>query len=123
MNASSMVTSEYGAQDAFTVQLSSRPLHPVIVILTSSNTAEVVVAPTSLTFQPSEWNSPKTVYVTGQDELIDDGDSLNTITMQPVSFDSNYNNLTFSVNVTNVDNDVAGLHFCVRAWVSKRKGS
>jgi hypothetical protein len=109
MNASSMVTSEYGAQDAFTVQLSSRPLHPVIVILTSSNTAEVVVAPTSLTFQPSEWNSPKTVYVTGQDELIDDGDSLNTITMQPVSFDSNYNNLTFSVNVTNVDNDVAGI--------------
>ena len=41
--------------------------------ITSTNTLEGTVSPSSLTFTSTNWNTSRTVTVTGQDDLVQDG--------------------------------------------------
>ncbi len=108
---SGLTTTEAGATATFTVKLTSQPSANVSINVSSSSTAEGVVAPTSLTFTPANWSTNQTVTITGVDDLVDDGDKLYTIVLSPAtSTDGNYSGRDPSdVSVTNIDNDTAGI--------------
>lgn len=103
-------TTETGGTASFTVKLAYAPTSNVIIGLSSNDTTEGTVAPSSLTFTTANWNAPQTVVVTGVDDAIADGNQSYTIvTAAASSSDLNYNGLNPSdVTVTNVDNDSAG---------------
>ncbi|HXY75065.1 MAG TPA: hypothetical protein VEH58_07045, partial [Dehalococcoidales bacterium] len=76
--------------------------------LSSSDTTEGTVTPSSLTFTNSDWATPQTVIVTGVDDNLVDGNVAYSIVTSPaVSLDPAFNNAKASdVSVTNNDNDV-----------------
>jgi fibronectin-binding autotransporter adhesin len=98
-------TTEAGGTATFTVVLTSQPTADVTIPLSSSDTTEGTVAPTTLTFTPANWNVAQTVTVTGVNDDIDDGDiAFNIVTAAATGGD--YAGLDASdVAVTNVDND------------------
>jgi hypothetical protein len=102
-------TTEAGGTATFTAVLNSQPTSSVTFTFTSSDTSEGTVT-TTITFTSANWNVPQTVTVTGVDDFLDDGDIPYTITTTTSSTDPKYNNLVVPpVNVTNTDNDTAGL--------------
>ena len=106
-----LTTSEAGGADDFTVVLQTPPTADVTINLSSSNTDEGTVSPTTLTFTPSNWQTPQTVTVTGVDDLIDDGGVAYTVvTAAAVSSDANYSGMNpADVSVLNANNDTAGI--------------
>jgi hypothetical protein len=105
-----LITSEAGRTAQFTIVLKSKPTSSVVIGLDSSNRAEGVASPTSVTFTTNNWSAPQTVTVTGQDDSAADGNRpYNIITAKASSQDSNYANVDPpDVSVTNVDNETAG---------------
>jgi len=106
----------------FTVRLNSRPSGNVVLNFASSNTAEGQVdtntavgnqGATALTFNASDWNTPKTVQVFGQNDDFDDGDIgyVIVITVEQASTaDGRYDLLDPpDVGITNIDNDTAAV--------------
>jgi len=108
---SGLETSEAGGTDTFTVVLNSQPSADVTISISSSDTNEGTVSPASLTFTSSNWNSQRTVTVTGADDDVNDGDTgYSVITGACASTDGNYSGLAVDdVSVTNTDNDAAGV--------------
>ena len=102
---SGLVTTESGGTATFTVVLNTQPTANVTINLSSSDPTEGTVSPTSLTFTPSNWNIPQTVTITGVDDPVVDGNIAYTINLYSSSTDSDYNGLTYTVSVTNNDND------------------
>lgn len=104
-------TVEAGASATFTVVLDSQPTATVSIGLSSSDTTEGVTNTPRLTFQPSNWNVPQTVTVRPVDEFEADGpQTYSIITAPAVSTDTVYNGLNAAdVQVTNADNDIAGI--------------
>lgn len=108
---SGLVTSEAGDRATFTVVLNSQPSANVTIGLSSSDTTEGTVSPSSLTFTPANWSIQQTVTVTGVDDPVIDGNISYTVVTAPASSsDLSYNGLNApDVSVTNTDNDVAGI--------------
>ncbi len=107
-----VLTSEDGGTGSFTVVLNTEPTHDVTITLSSSDSTECdVLDKTTLTFTPSNWNTPQLVTVTGKDENIVDGDvDFDIITSTASSTDPKYNGMAVDdVTFTNEDNDVAGV--------------
>ncbi|MEX2466935.1 MAG: Ig-like domain-containing protein, partial [Gemmatimonadota bacterium] len=108
----STVVTEAGAIDAFTVRLTSQPTANVVLSVTSSDTGEATVSPGTLTFTPGDWDEPQPVSVTGQDDDVIDGDVLSDVTVAVDAGASapEYGDVADQiVEVTTVDDDVAGL--------------
>ena len=72
---------ESGTTDTFTVVLDSKPVGTVVIDVSSGDTGEATVSPSSLTFTTGNWDSAQTVTVTGADESDDDGDQNTAITL------------------------------------------
>ncbi|MCO6043307.1 PKD domain-containing protein [Aeoliella sp. ICT_H6.2] len=106
---SGLVTTEAGGTDSFTVRLNSEPLSDVTIGLSPSDTSEGAVLPASLVFTPGNWNQPRTVTVTGQQDTQFDGNVTYTIdTSSASSSDPKYNGLAVvDVSVLNLDDDDA----------------
>ena len=97
-------TAENGTQASFTIRLQSEPLNNVTVSFTSTDTGEGTVSPTSVTFNNTNWNTNRTITVTGVNDAVADGNQLYQITSLSSSTDANYNGITgTAVSVTNVD--------------------
>jgi hypothetical protein len=107
--SSGLITTEGGGTATFDLTLSSQPAANVAVTLSSSDTTEGTVTPTSVTFTPLDWNVPQTITVTGVDDLLDDGDVAYPVQLAATSTDSLYDGATATVSVTNSDDDVAGI--------------
>jgi len=107
---SGLSVNENGSTDTFTVVLDSRPTNNVTIPISSSDTSEGTVSPSSLTFTDANWNSAQTVTVTGADDfLIDGNQGFSIITGAATSSDGNYSGSNASdVTATNVDTDVPG---------------
>ncbi|GGD46055.1 hypothetical protein GCM10011361_11280 [Muriicola marianensis] len=110
---SGLVTTEDGESDTFLVTLSAQPTADVVITLNSSDTSEGTV-PASVTIPPASWNAGVIVIVTGQDDLLLDGDIAYTvITGEVSSGDPAFNALTGTdvsdVSVTNTDDDSASV--------------
>jgi large repetitive protein len=104
-------TTELGNTSSFFVSLNTKPADTVKISIASSKIAEGVVDTNELTFTTINWASPQKVTVTGQDDLVADGDVEFVIaTGLTVSADTSYNNLPVAdVKVTNVDNETANI--------------
>lgn len=104
---SSLTTTEAGGANTFTVVLTSEPTADVTIGLSSSDTTEGTVSPSSLTFTSASWNTPQTVTITGVNDDVDDGNIAYTIVTAAVSSgDPNWNGLNPSdVSVSNTDDD------------------
>ncbi|MFN7982691.1 MAG: hypothetical protein U0Q11_12600 [Vicinamibacterales bacterium] len=68
-----LTTTEAGGAATFTLVLTSQPTANVTIGLSSSNTAEGTVSPSSVTFTSGNWNTPQTVTITGVDDFAIDG--------------------------------------------------
>ncbi|WP_221411218.1 Calx-beta domain-containing protein [Roseivirga ehrenbergii] len=81
--------SETGTTDEFTVRLSSRPTSDVIIDISSGDTGEATISPSSLTFTQFNWNLTQTVTITGVSDAVFDGDQNTTITLSVNDASSN----------------------------------
>ncbi|TGL25970.1 hypothetical protein EHQ46_00370 [Leptospira yanagawae] len=112
VNLSGLTTTESGGAVSFGVVLNTLPTDTVTIpSIVATPSSEAVVSPSSLSFTPAEWFTPKIVTVTGVDEFIVDGSQTVSIVSSSVSStDSDYNGLAGPVfpSVTNTDNDVPG---------------
>jgi len=104
-----VTVSEFGDSDFFTIVLNSPPTANVTIGLTSSDTTEANVSPSSLTFTPQNWNVPQQVIVTGVNDNIADGNiNFMIVTAPAVSTDPAYSQLDApDVSGVNLDNDGA----------------
>jgi hypothetical protein len=106
-----LVTTESGGQAFFSVVLNSAPASDVVIALSSSDKTIGTVAPASLKFTSDNWSAPQTVTVTGVNNDVADGNHPFEITVGPLqSDDKSFAKLpSQTVEVTNQDNDVAGV--------------
>jgi len=107
VSAASGNTSEDGLTATFTIELDSEPTADVSISLSSSNEAEGLVSPGLVTFTPATWFEEKLVTITGQDDVLKDGDvSYSIITAPAVSLDPGYSGLDpADIQLLNLDND------------------
>jgi len=107
---SGLTTTEAGGSATFTVVLTSQPVADVTVPLRSSRSGEGTISPVSLTFTPTNYNSPRTVTVTGVNDNVADGAQPYSVVVDPAtSPDGKYAGIDASdVAISNVDNDSAG---------------
>ena len=91
--------------------LRSQPTADVTIGLSSNDTTEGTVSPSTLTFTTVNWNVAQTVTVTGVNDDLDDGDIVyRIVTAAAVSADLNYGGFDpIDVLVTNTDDDTAGI--------------
>jgi gliding motility-associated-like protein len=102
-------TSEAGGTATFTIVLNSQPTHQVAFSFISDDTNEGTVTP-GVTFSASDWNTPKTITVTGVNDNVDDEDQDYAVNITTSSSDENYDQVAIDdVYLTNMDNDEAGL--------------
>jgi len=108
-----LVTTEAGGTATFTVVLRSTPGASVTIGLSSSDLTEGTVSPPSVTFTPADALVPRTITVTGVDDLIADGNVAYTIATAPaVSGDPLYTGVDAAdVAATNNDDEAADLLF------------
>lgn len=108
---SGLTTTEAGGTDTFTIVLNTEPTANVVIGLTSSDTTEGTVSPSSVTFTTGNWNSAQTVTLTGVNDDVDDGNiAYSIVTAAATSSDSDYSGLNASdVSASNTDNDTAGI--------------
>ncbi len=97
---------EAGGQATFPVKLLTQPAQPVTVAVSSRDSGEGRVSPSTLTFGTANWSVNRTVTVTGLNDAIDDGTVTWNVRLDPASGDANYNALTnVDVSVTTTDDD------------------
>ena len=96
---------------AFTLMLTSAPVAPVTVDVTSEDLTEGQVSPPRLTFNAGNWNTGQVVNVLGVQDDVSDGNVQFRVKMGATSStDANYDGLPIpSVIVTSVDDDTAAI--------------
>ncbi|MFN8373153.1 MAG: Calx-beta domain-containing protein [Anaerolineae bacterium] len=111
-----ITVTENGLAQTYTVVLTSQPFPGETVTITDSgfNAVWISVAPTTLTFDASNWNVPQTVTVTAVDNFLDDDTRTTTIANGVAGSDplTRYGDGTVtaaSVVVTVNDDDTAGV--------------
>lgn len=110
-----LLTSEASTQATFTVVLRSEPTAAVTIPVSSSKPGEATVSPASLTFTPGaggNWAAPQTVTVTGQGDLLPDGNQVFNVVFGAIaSSDATYAALTVpNLAGLNIDNDSANIN-------------
>eukprot|EP00755_Sulcionema_specki_P005796 Sspe_Gene.33741::Locus_16450_Transcript_1_1_Confidence_1.000_Length_6022::g.33741::m.33741 len=97
---------------SFTIELTSEPT-AVVTVPISVSSGEGMTSVTSVSFNPTSWNSPITVVAVGVDDAIDDDDQSYFINLGPAtSTDSNFDLKAASVPAINRDDDTAGVLVC-----------
>ena len=112
--SSSTSVSESGSTDTFTVVLATRvPDGNIVIDLSSSDTGEITVSPSSITFSSDNYTTARTVTVTGINDDFDDGDITSTITISfndTQSSDESYEALADkTISATTTDDDTLGI--------------
>lgn len=102
-----LITTETGGTAFFTVALNSQPSQNVTIGLSSNDTTEGTVAPSSLVFTNGNWNVPQAVTVTGVDDPdFDDDVAYSIITAAATSSDPAFNGINAAdVAVVNEDDE------------------
>ena len=92
-----------GDTATYTVKLNTAPTGDVTVAIASDDTGAATVSPASLTFMPTDWNTPQTVTVTGVEDNDRDDENV-TLSNNPSG--AEYENVsTVDVDLTVTDND------------------
>lgn len=109
ISTSSIVVTEAGGSDSFTVSLDAEPVSDVVIALTPSDSGEASVSPEVLAFSAENWNTPQSVTATGVDDWLTDGDISSTMEIAVVSTSSDpfYADVEpQSILVTTVDDEL-----------------
>ena len=111
VSAASGNTTETGGTATFTVVLGAEPVGLVTIPMASDNLSEGSTASAEIVFTPTDWNTPKTITVTGANDSIDDGDVAYNIILSPAnSTDRAYQGLNPNdVALSNIDDESAGI--------------
>lgn len=106
-----LATTESGGTDTFEVSPRRLPLGDVTLTFASSDTSEGSVVPASVTFTASNWETPRTITVTGANDDAADGDIAYHVTVHTSSAgDPQYDALEdVDVGCVNADNDTPGV--------------
>ncbi len=110
--SSRLQTTEAGGRATFTVTLDTEPTGDVVLDIASSDTAEGVVSPSSLTFTATTWSTAQTVTLTGVNDSpgVADGSQDYAVTLtvnQTGTADANYDALSaVTVYAANRDDDL-----------------
>jgi hypothetical protein len=104
---SGLSTTEDGQTASFNVVLTSQPTANVSLELINNDPTEGTLSTSLITFTPENWDTSQTVIITGEPDVIVDGDIIYTISTAPtVSNDPNYNGINpDDITVTNLDLD------------------
>ena len=121
-------TTESGGTSTFTVKLNSQPEADVTISVSSSNTDEGTVNPSSMGFSSSNWNTSQTVTVTGVDDSSDpvvDGNTSYKINLgNTVSSSTHYNNLkSGTLELSNTDNESPGVTLSSSSLTTSENGT
>ena len=121
-------TTESGGTSTFTVKLNSQPEAGVAISVSSSNTDEGTVNPSSLEFSSSNWNTNQTVTVTGVDDSSDpvvDGNKSYKINLgNTVSSSTHYNDLkSGTLELSNTDNESPGVTLSSSSLTTSENGT
>ncbi|HVG11115.1 MAG TPA: hypothetical protein VNM67_25655 [Thermoanaerobaculia bacterium] len=100
-------TSEDGSTITLTFTMRTQPTADVTLSLYSNVLTEGTVSPSSVTFTPDTWNTPRTATVTGVDDMVRDYSQAYMIFVGPaVSDDPDYDGLQpANVPMINLDDD------------------
>jgi len=101
---------ESSGSDTFTVVLDEAPLSDVVFALTPDIDPQISLDKSTLTFTPSNWDSPQIVTVTGIDDIIANGNRNTTIAISVKDDESNdaFDSLADQfVVVSTIDDDTA----------------
>ena len=108
--ADGLTTGEDGTTATFQVRLAAAPANEVTVTPSSSDTGEGTVSG-ALTFTTTNWNTARTVTVTGVDDADVDGEQTFSITFRVESTDPDYAGISVpAVSVTNADDESLALN-------------
>ena len=100
---------EGGATDSFSIVLDEAPATGQTVTVNIATDGETTVAPTSVTFDTTDWDTPKPVTVTADDDGDAEGMHTSAISFSVVSGDLGYNGIAVSGVTANIaDNDGTG---------------
>jgi hypothetical protein len=105
----SLYVSESGLTQNITVNLISKPANTVTVTFVNSDTTELLLSKTSLTFTTANYKVPQLLTLSGNNDSDLDGNQYVDLIMQMSSPDNNYNNLTKKISVINVDDEYKSL--------------
>lgn len=112
LSTNTLITTENGSIQTFTAVLTVAPTANVILNLISGDPSEGTVTPSTMSFDATNWNASQTVSVTPVDDNIADGPQTYSITVSVDAANSDVNFASLpnqSVNVTNNDDDTAGV--------------
>ncbi|MDX1744367.1 MAG: Calx-beta domain-containing protein [Halobacteriales archaeon] len=106
--------SESGTTDDFQLVLTTQPRPDSVVVLdiVSPDPGEVTVSPSRLMFDQTDWNTPKTVTVTGVEDGEDDGDQVTPVQVSigGATTDPDYTSVPDrTVSVTTLDTELVVL--------------
>ena len=107
LNQSEQTLEEGESSNETTVVLSAEPTAPVSVTI-NSDYAELTVAPETLTFNASNWNTPQAVTLTAVEDEVDRADFVDTLRFISESTDDSFDSLNKTLPVSVTDNDTAG---------------
>jgi len=101
-------TNESGTTATFTAVLNAAPTSDVVLNITSGDTGEVTVSPSTLTFTSANWDQTQTITATGIDDALNDDnvDVTITVAVDDASSDDNYDGISATTTVTNEDDDL-----------------
>ncbi len=108
---SGLITTEGGGAATFNVVLATAPTADVRISLSTSDSSEGIVSPTTLLFTSVNWNVAQTATVTGLDDtLFDQTIAYTVVTGAVASSDANYTGMVVpDVSVSNTDDDAAAV--------------
>jgi hypothetical protein len=104
---SGLSTTEDGQTASFNIVLTSQPTANVSLELINNDPTEGTLSTSFITFTPENWDISQTVIITGEPDVVVDGDIVYTISTAPtISNDPNYNGIdSEDITVTNLDLD------------------
>ncbi len=93
VSTTTLTVHERGGTGMYTLRLNTPPTEAVTISVTHSNAAAATVSPTSLMFGTTDWNTAKTITVTGVEDADTDDETVQ-LTHTVSSTDTNYRTVT-----------------------------
>ena len=93
VSTTTLTVHERGGTGMYTLRLNTPPTEAVTISVTHSNAAAATVSPTSLMFSATDWNTAKTITVTGVEDADTDDETVQ-LTHTVTSTDTNYRTVT-----------------------------
>jgi len=108
LSTTTLTIAEDGGTGSYTIVLDVSPTNNVVINLTSNDTNEATVLPSSVTFTAANWNIPQTVTITGvNDSNLGDDTATITAAINAGASDDAFDALANQeVNVTLTDDDL-----------------